>query len=230
MATPGENFDRLLAFCQEVNPPSMTHWHESRMHSVTEEGLKLIPNVDQLQRKRVLIVGCGSGYEVSVAQQMGMIATGLTFLTQENDGASDTWKDHIVYGDMHAMPFDTGSFDFVYSKETLEHSPCPILALMEMNRVLKMEGEFFHLIADGWNKQRDPYHWSCLPDWLWCDLMLKAYFKVERMFSVEPNTDRCAFNNKAYHGRKFRNRSIDEPAIQYRSNIGFSSSYGQGEG
>ena len=42
--------------------------------------------------------------------------------------------------DMHALPFEAGSFDFVVHSDTLEHVPNPIHALGECRRVLRTGG------------------------------------------------------------------------------------------
>jgi SAM-dependent methyltransferase len=35
------------------------------------------------------------------------------------------------------LPFDTGQFDLVFARHVLEHSPMPLLTLMEWHRVAK---------------------------------------------------------------------------------------------
>lgn len=215
----GDNFRTLIAECQRINPPSLTGRDVERKLSVTTEGIDLA--IDQTHSgsgngwngKRVLILGCGDGYEVAYARTKGWNATGLTFLHDEAMERVRLTHDLIVEGDMHALPFAPLSFDAVYSKETLEHSPCPILALIEMNRVLKTGGEFFHLIPWGWDKQRDWYHFSCLDPSVWSDLFRKAYLRVEKCGMI-PNCDRCTFGNVSYYGRKFADRVMLGGTVQ----------------
>lgn len=98
---------------------------------------------------------------------------GLTF----HEG--EIFDDSLDFEDMHSMSYSDKSFDCVYSKEVMEHSPAPYVALCEMNRVLKPDGKFFHLISCGWKKQMETYHFSCFPDWLWVDLFNKSGFNVD---------------------------------------------------
>lgn len=217
--TPGGNFDRLLAFCRRVNPAALVGGYPERERSATVDGLYHAGGFGG----RVLILGCGDGYEVAFArEELGWDAVGLTFHPVEAAEKNRKCRaEDMVVGDLHALPWPDGTFDCVYSKETLEHSPCPFLALVESSRVLKMGGRFFHLIADGWDKQRDWYHLSCLPDWLWCDLMRKAGLHVEEV-KTWPDCERCEFVNKAYSGRKVHERRLEDGASSYMADIGFA--------
>lgn len=124
---------------------------------------------------KLLAVGCGDGFELGEFKRLGYSDTrGLTFHDEEQGEGID-------YEDMHCMSYEDKSFDYVYSKEVLEHSPSPYIALCEMNRILKDGGEFFHLISCGWMKQMETYHFSCFPDWLWVDLLVKSGFKVTKI-------------------------------------------------
>jgi SAM-dependent methyltransferase len=48
--------------------------------------------------------------------------------------------------DIHALPFEAASFDFVVHSDTLEHVPNPVHALAECRRVLKPEGVLAYTI------------------------------------------------------------------------------------
>lgn len=124
--------------------------------------------LNPFDRGSILCLGCGDGYELDVLRGMGFTVTGVT-----NDPAELGDRD-ITMADIHDLPFQDSSFDIVYSKETLEHSISPWAALRESIRVLKPNGRFFHLISCGLEKQREVYHFSCFPDWLWVDLFRKT--------------------------------------------------------
>ncbi len=74
------------------------------------------------------------------------------------------------------IPFDTGSFDFVYSNQTLEHVRYPRELLQEINRVLKPCGYFAGSLS-----QLEPYHsysvWNYTPYGLQL-LLEEAQFEV----------------------------------------------------
>jgi hypothetical protein len=128
----------------------------------------------------LLAVGCGDGYEVDVLNGMGWASVvGLT--VDETEWKKGDGK--VVLGDMHDMTFKDASYGYTYSKETLEHTPAPFIALVELNRVTKLGGGFFHLISCGLEKQREMYHLSCLPEWMWFDLFKKAGFEVTEILN-----------------------------------------------
>lgn len=215
-----KKFDELMAFCNRVNPDSITSADAERVASVTKNGLDLAPC---WRGKKVLILGAADGHEVGHAvDALGWDATGLTFLEKEKNHATYPGaRERLTVGDVHDLPFGDGAFDAVYSKEMFEHSPCPYLAVLESARVLKPGGEFFHLIADGWQKQRDWYHFSCLPDWLWCDLFRKAGLDVRDTFGF-PDVEHCTFQNKGYFGIKVAERRLTDDAETYKAALGFA--------
>lgn len=131
--------------------------------------------------KRLLILGCGDGYEIKVALEQGWKAVkGITWHEQEYENVKKQGlKDYVAKGDIHEMPFGNEEFDYVISKETLEHTLSPYIALYEINRVMKTEGKFCHLTPEGEQKQSEWYHLSCFPPYVWIDLMKKTGFEVE---------------------------------------------------
>lgn len=157
------------------HPPAMISSEESdaRRNEITKVINAYVP---KHWKGRILALGCGDGFELDVLKSLGLDAVGVTIDPREVVRAD------IVLGDMHDLPFEDASFDFVYSKETLEHTPAPFLALKEMSRVLRPHGEYLHLISSSLEKQREVYHFSCFPDWVWVDLFLKAGFSVDRIY------------------------------------------------
>lgn len=220
MGWRGEKFEAMLDAYLSYNPTSPTSSDPSRIMSVTRDG---IDRCHDWKGKRVLVLGCGDGYEVEYAREIkGWDAVGLTGLRGEMQLAQDRpWGSRVVYGDMHDLPFENNAFEAVYSKETLEHSACPILALLEINRVLRSGGEFFFMIPTGWAKQRDWYHLSCFPEYVWCDLFRKAYLDVSDCRSF-PNCERAEMENVAYSGVKRANRPISESVGEYKNALNFS--------
>ena len=51
-------------------------------------------------------------------------------------------REPSLLGDAHCLPFKTGSFDLVVSKDTLEHFINPWLVVNEVHRILKHRGSF----------------------------------------------------------------------------------------
>ena len=79
-----------------------------------------------LKGKWVLDVGCGSGRFAEVALNAGANVVALDYSTAV-DAARANLKSHpglhLVQGDIYALPFEPGSFDFVYSLGVLQHTP-----------------------------------------------------------------------------------------------------------
>lgn len=115
--------------------------------------------------------------------------TELGFITIAGiTNSEEEWKkdSRIILGDMHDTVFTKATFTYLYSKEVLEHTPAPFVALCEMNRIMVAGGEFYHLISCGLEKQREMYHVSCFPDWLWYDLFKKTGFEVLEIHEGHP--------------------------------------------
>lgn len=127
---------------------------------------------------KVLTIGCGDGYELDVMRELGFVS--VAGVTNDEGELAKASKD-VVSADMHDLPFADGHFHNTYSKEVLEHSPAPYVLLRELARVTAKGGGGLHLISCGMEKQRETYHFSCFPDWLWVDLFMKAGFEVRKI-------------------------------------------------
>ncbi len=166
-----EKWARAIGVAQ---PPALlkTETDSARRQEVTRALMAHLPA--WWHGQRVLALGCGDGYELEVMRTMGIEPVGVTF--DATEAAADP---AIIQADIHDLPLQDGWFRFVYSKEMMEHLVSPFAALLEMNRVMAIGGEFLHLISCGMEKQRETYHLSCFPDWLWYDLFKKAGFQVD---------------------------------------------------
>jgi ubiquinone/menaquinone biosynthesis C-methylase UbiE len=112
--------------------------------NVVEEAQRCLPD---LRGARVLEVGCGRGATLLDLASRGAQVVGLDYaqssiVTCETlraeaglDGAAD-----FLLGDARALPFDSESFDLVYSIGLLEHFEQPGILLTEQHRVLKPSG------------------------------------------------------------------------------------------
>jgi ubiquinone/menaquinone biosynthesis C-methylase UbiE len=92
----------------------------------------------------VLDVGCGAG---AVLRQLARRATSLVGMdnsaVMRQLARARLWGNghcSIRDGDMHALPFDPGSFDLVVLDELLARSATPAKALEEARRVLRRSG------------------------------------------------------------------------------------------
>lgn len=85
--------------------------------------------------KTVLDVGCGEGFLQEVFESFKLEYTGITlgidFLVATEKGRN------VRNMDFNFLDFPDKSFDLIFSRHSLEHSPFPLLTLMEWHRVAK---------------------------------------------------------------------------------------------
>jgi len=83
----------------------------------------------------VLDVGCGEGFCQPMFEKFGIKYTGVTlgkdYLESVNQGRN------VKKMDFSFLDFPDESFDLTFSRHSLEHSPMPILTLMEWHRVTR---------------------------------------------------------------------------------------------
>ncbi len=94
---------------------------------------KLVPDSDI---QKILLVGCGPGYEAIVMQEL----MNCQVFGVDVEQKYETWmRSHaqLQNYDGIALPFKNNVFDAVYSFHVLEHACDPALLLGEISRVLK---------------------------------------------------------------------------------------------
>ena len=185
------------------HPPALirSEGEDHRRNEITRALKTHLP--EHWNRKgKVLALGCGDGFEIDILKSMGFEnIVGIT--NDERELGPD-----IVMGDMHDMVvFGDREFDYIYSKEVLEHTQAPFLLLCELNRVLKPDGEYLHMISTSLEKQRDIYHFSCFPDWVWVDLFYKSNQPVKRILEHQIQL--------GFEGRKTDEIDFDTPPGKY---------------
>lgn len=168
-------------------PASLTSQDERRR--VEAEYFTVFATQGWDKEKSLLVLGCGDGYEIHCLKRQGWkYVKGVTFYEEEFAAAQELGvKDDVIKADIHDLPFLDRKFDYVISKETLEHLISPFVGLCEIHRVMKDVSRFVHYIPEGAAKQSDPYHYMCAPDWLWIDLMQKAGFEVSVTRQLDQN-------------------------------------------
>ncbi len=91
------------------------------------------------QLERALVIGCGSGREaVALGRRLGLDVTGIDIVDRFDPEARQSAK--LLRGDATCLDFPDVSFDLVYCYHALEHIRGPLLAVMEMGRVLRDDG------------------------------------------------------------------------------------------
>ena len=84
---------------------------------------------------------------------------------------------HVYDADMTFLPFPPDSFDMAFCRHSLEHSPMPLLTLMELHRVTR---RWLGLVlpSDEYWVVRGRNHYSLLPLPLWLWLLERSGWEV----------------------------------------------------
>lgn len=135
--------------------------------------------IDELLPKEgmsVLDVGCGGGFCKPLFQAKGCTWRGIT-MSSEDKEIADKNKREVDIMDMHFMTFPDESFDLLFARHSLEHSPMPLMALMEWHRVSKQYAIVILPSPDYWGYGgRNHYH---VMDWHeWWSLFAFSSWKV----------------------------------------------------
>lgn len=115
--------------------------HAQFQRDIGNELLDLLPA--DLQGKRVLDIGCGTGYFTSLLAQRGAIVTAADLsieMLKQTELRCGTSIYRYCQADAEALPFDNQQFDIVFSSLALQW--CDDLAdpLKELHRVTKKGG------------------------------------------------------------------------------------------
>lgn len=106
------------------------------------------------KESKVLDIGCGKGTAIRFmkAKRPDLHIRGITLSPKEVEICRDL---DVILGDMHILPYQDGFFDAIFSKDALEHTISPPIAIAEMNRVLKIGGKVFIVGPDeSWIKDK----------------------------------------------------------------------------
>ena len=92
---------------------------------------------------RILVVGCGEGYEAGIlARSFGAATIGIDICIDFSFDHAGSAPAELRVMDARRLDFPDASFDLVYSFHALEHIPEPRRALAEMARVLCPGGTY----------------------------------------------------------------------------------------
>ncbi len=143
-------------------------------------GVEWLKSRDARPRGSVLCIGPGRSFELEHLRPLAQRLVALTAHSPEVD-VLKPYADQVVACDMHDIPLASGTFDFVYSSNVLEHAIAPYCALMEVRRLLKLsDGEAYFVMPsfEGEQAGRGPFHLHCLDRNVWLELLRKTGFKV----------------------------------------------------
>ena len=159
---------------QDIYPELPMPQHEDITENVFQTFI--VPNKKQFNH--VLDVGCGSGIALKRFKALGISAVGITL--GESDYRECLQQNFEVrLMDQSFLDFSTQEFDLVYARHVLEHSPFPLITLLEFNRVLKLNG--YAYVELPWAESihtANANHYSLFGKKSWYHLFEKAGFAV----------------------------------------------------
>ncbi len=156
---------------------------------------KIIPDLEKNQlgdnkNQAILDVGCGQGYAMTKLREAGFTNVQGITMSDEDVKATQDKGFNCQKMDQSFMTFDNESFDFLFVRHCLEHSPFPYLTLGEFHRVLKMGGKIYIEMPAPDNYRPLEYianHYSVMGAKQWAALMLRYKFQIQVAtdFSIE---------------------------------------------
>lgn len=139
---------------------------------------------------RLLDVGCGVGRFLRLAADAGLATTGIDISSRGIEIARlESLYSEFVVGNMEALPFEAGSFDYVTAFGSLEHARNIESALSEMLRVGTPAAKYAilvpnrtfvgHLFGINGSIQEISETQFCLG--CWKEMFRRAGFHIERV-------------------------------------------------
>jgi len=167
--------------------------------------------------KSVLDVGCGEGFCAPIFEKRGVAWTGIT-LGESDFNKAKTSGYNVLRGDFTFLDsFDDNSFNMIFARHALEHSPMPIITLMEWHRV---SSKWLLLVAPApqyWTYSGRNHYSVMNPEQLWGILKRSGWLVVSSKTFVTTDDDFIYYYVKefeAVHGRiEFPEKKQD---VEYR--------------
>ncbi len=135
---------------------AIEHWNRSPLYFSEEERYSIYPWLYEAAEfryhpgERVLEIGCGTGCDLLQFAKHGAKAVGIDMTPEHLRLARQRVGDAalVCRSDGTKLPFEDGSFDYVYSHGVLHHSERARQMVEEMFRVLRPGGKFnIHVYA-----------------------------------------------------------------------------------
>lgn len=126
-----KNLDRYMTqLASDIYPQPEDKGHTSLAYKVIDFWMSRMTSC-----KSVLDVGCGTGFCETMFMIWKVDYEGVC-LGEDFIVARDASR-NVKKMDYHFLEYPDNSFDLVFARHSLEHSPMPLLALMEWARVSK---------------------------------------------------------------------------------------------
>jgi len=166
----------LNDLAQDISPQPVdeghTAWATDVIVNFLFEGWQ---NAKDLNINTVLDVGCGEGFCSSIFRSVGIDWTGVTL--GANDFRIAKTKGKAYLKDATFLDFDGGSYDLIFARHILEHSPMPLLTLMEWHRISKRYLVLVFPAWEYWLPYGKNHYYMFTKDQLW-QLLSRTGWKI----------------------------------------------------
>ncbi len=174
-----KRFNEFREWCKtHVYSEPDTQMHTNVMDQIIP---KLINDSNLSDKQSILDVGCGQGYGMLKFKEYGCSNIQGITLSVEDVKASQDRGFVCTQQDMSFTDFADSSFDFLFVRHALEHSPYPLLTLKEFHRILRTGGgAYIEMPSPKCDRLLENYdnHYSIMGHRQWTELIKRAGFKI----------------------------------------------------
>jgi SAM-dependent methyltransferase len=173
-----EKFVKYLTLAQRTieHEPESPNFHNVLIDQFSDS---FFNPLDIPKDARILDIGCGSGYWMAKARDMGYTdVTGIT-LNDQDIAACDAKGLKTLKNDISFIDLSDASVDFIWCRQTIEHSPFPLFTLMEFNRLLKKDAlMYIEVPAPDTDRKHEENanHFSIMGEKMWINLFMRTGF------------------------------------------------------
>lgn len=156
---------------EEIYPQPSDEGHTSWAKEAIDQLLPIDVN-------NVLDVGCGVGFCRHFFEDRNIVWVGTTLNIQDAYYMAAADISYQIM-DMSFLQFPNDSFDMIFARHVLEHSPMPLVTLMEWHRVGRKYLMLVVPTIEFWNLcERN--HYSIFPKDVWICLFAKSGWQIEK--------------------------------------------------
>lgn len=174
-----KRFNEFREWCRtHVYSEPDTQLHTNVMDQIIP---KIVKDTNLSSSQNILDVGCGKGYGMQKFKELGCTSIQGITLSEEDVKASQERGFVCTQQDMSFTNFVDESFDFLFVRHALEHSPYPLLTLKEFYRLIAKEGgAYIEMPSPKCDRVLETYdnHYSIMGQRQWKELMKRAGFII----------------------------------------------------
>lgn len=166
---------------------------------------KIVNEYNLDSSKKILDIGCGRGYGMLKFSELGCTdVRGLTLSKEDADAARERGFE-VAEEDMSFQSAEDNTYDVLFARHSLEHSPYPLLTLIEFYRILNENGlVYIEMPSPKCSRLLEEYnnHYSIMGPRQWTELMKRAGFSIidigELNFSITNSETKQDMGEEVY--------------------------------